>query len=161
MKQIQIIVFLVLFLGISCQDVKHVERPDNLIPEDKMAEVLTEVALLNAARNYNKFLLEQSGLKPNEYIYNKFDIDSVQFEKSNAYYTENYNEYESIYEKVKDSLETLKTIYEERKKQEKKNDSLQKIKTGDEVSAKKNSKKGDTLVEQSKKQSDSIVTTKN
>ncbi|WP_417885287.1 DUF4296 domain-containing protein [Zunongwangia sp.] len=128
MKKFQILGILIIFLGLSCQDVNHPKRPDNLIPEDKMANILTEIALLNAARNYNKFLLEQTGLKPNEYIYTKFGIDSLQFEKSNTYYADNYNEYQSIYTKVKDTLDALKSEYKDRVEEERKADSIKKIK---------------------------------
>ncbi len=88
-------------------------KPKNLIPEDKMVDILTEMAIVNAARNYNKIMLEQTGIKPDQYIYDKFAIDSVQFEKSNAYYTEKYDDYERVFDKVKDSLQSLKTHFDE------------------------------------------------
>ncbi|MDN3596194.1 DUF4296 domain-containing protein [Zunongwangia endophytica] len=119
----------VIFIGISCQDVKHVSKPNNLIPQDKMVDILTEIVLVNSARNYNKVMLEKSGIKPNQYIYQKFAIDSVQFEKSNEYYSENYNDYVSIFDKVKDSLDALKEHYNKLTEEEKKiEDSLNKIK---------------------------------
>ena len=74
-----------------------------------MVEVLTELSLVNAARNYNKQKLEETGIKPEEYIYEKFDIDSLQFERSNDYYTEKYDQYERIYDSVKVRLQILKT----------------------------------------------------
>ncbi|WBL25953.1 DUF4296 domain-containing protein [Zunongwangia sp. HGR-M22] len=112
------LIFLI-FIGFSCQDVKHVSKPDNLIPMDKMVDILTEIVLVNSARNYNKIKLEQTGLKPDKYIYEKFSIDSVQFQKSNAYYSENYNDYVGIFDRVKDTLDTLKEHYNKLEEQEK------------------------------------------
>ena len=91
----------------SCQDVQKTEKPDDLIPEDKMIDVLTELSLVHAARNYNKFKLENTGINPDEYIYEKFDIDSLQFEKSNDYYSEQYTQYERIYDSVKVRLQSF------------------------------------------------------
>ena len=34
------------------------DKPKNLISEDKMVDILTEMSLVNAARNYNKILLK-------------------------------------------------------------------------------------------------------
>ena len=93
----------------SCQDVQKTEKPDDLIPEDKMIDVLTELSLVHAARNYNKFKLENTGINPDEYIYEKFDIDSLQFEKSNDYYSEQYTQYERIYDSVKVRLQIMKS----------------------------------------------------
>lgn len=92
----------------SCQSVERSERPDDLIPEDKMVEVLTEVSLLNSARNFNKKLFETTGITPEEYIYEKFEIDSLQFERSNNFYAENYDDYDDIYSRVKKNLDRMK-----------------------------------------------------
>lgn len=93
---------------LSCQNIERSEKPDNLIAEDKMVEVLTEISLLNSARNFNKRLFESTGLSPEAYIYEKYDIDSIQFERSNNYYSENYDNYENIFSEVKDNLENMK-----------------------------------------------------
>lgn len=113
MKLVKYSIIFIVFIGLSCQDVNHMGKPKNLIPEDKMVDILTEMAIVNAARNYNKIMLEQTGIKPDQYIYDKFAIDSVQFEKSNAYYTEKYDDYERVFDKVKDSLQSLKTHFDE------------------------------------------------
>ena len=95
--------------SVSCQDLKKTEKPEDLIPQDKMVDVLTEMSLMYAARNYNKQKLENTGIKPDKYIYEKFDIDSLQFERSNDYYSEQYAQYEQIYDSVKMRLQVLKT----------------------------------------------------
>lgn len=93
---------------VSCQNVEKTEKPDNLIAEDKMVEVLTEISIMTSARNFNKRKFEATGIEPQEYIYEKFGIDSLQFERSNAFYAENYTEYEDIYLRVKENLQGMK-----------------------------------------------------
>ena len=102
----------ILLLTVSCQEVERMEKPRDLIPKEKMVDVLTELSLMNAARNYNKYVLEQKGVKLEEHLWKKFDIDSLQFVRSSNYYAENYKEYNDIYMDVKDSLEVLKVYYD-------------------------------------------------
>lgn len=107
----------------SCQNIQYPERPKDLIPEDKMVEVLIDVHLFNAAKSVNRLPLQQTGMTPHQFIYEKHNIDSVQYEKSNAFYGANLNSYERIHNRVKDYFELQKTeidtvIERERRKQD-------------------------------------------
>jgi hypothetical protein len=74
-----------------------------------MIDVLTELSLVHAARNYSKQKLEATGINPDQYILDKFNIDSLQFERSSDYYTEQYSQYERIYDSVKVRLQVIKS----------------------------------------------------
>lgn len=93
----------------SCQDIQRPERSKDLIPEDKMVEILIDVHLFNAAKNVNRLPLQQTGMTPSQFIYEKHNIDSLQFEKSNAYYGSDINTYERIHSRVKAFLDNKKT----------------------------------------------------
>lgn len=126
MKLLSGLLFLVLFVG--CQDIKKSPKPDDLIPREKMVDVLTEISLLHGARSYNKNLLEEKGIDPNRYIYEKYHIDSLQLVKSNDYYAENYTIYQQIYSEVKERLESLKVEYDTlREREERRKDSLREL----------------------------------
>ncbi len=126
MRSFGYIIFLILIF--SCQDIEKNERPANLIPENKMVEVLTELSILNSAKRYNKRLLEETGLKPDEYLLNKYNIDSLQLLESTSYYARNYTQFEGMYEKVRRKLETLKADLEIKKSQEQRVlDSIKKV----------------------------------
>jgi hypothetical protein len=107
LKTVTLMLVLVWFS--SCQDIQKPERPKNLIPEDKMVEVLIDVHLFNAAKNVNRLPLQQTGMSPHEFIYDRHNIDSIQFEKSNAYYGTDINAYERIHLRVKKFLDNKKT----------------------------------------------------
>jgi len=107
------ICLVILFLGLglfflSCQNIQYPEKPKNLIPENKMVEVLVDVYLFNAAKSINRLPLQQTGMTPHQFIYEKHNIDSIQYENSNAYYGADLNKYERIHNKVKDFLELKK-----------------------------------------------------
>jgi len=104
--------FLVFILSLSlwsCQDVKRPEKPENLIPEEEMVAVLTEVYLINAARSFDNRTILDKQVKLDSFIYIKFNIDSLQFAQSNAYYTANLNNYNSLFQKVEERMSLLKT----------------------------------------------------
>lgn len=126
---------MIIIAFISCQDIEKTERPNNLIPENKMVEVLTELSILNSAKNYNKRFLEETGFRPDEFLLNKFGIDSVQLAESTNYYARNYNQFESMYERVQRNLETLKSELEiQRLREERIRDSILELqKEGDSL----------------------------
>ena len=127
-------VFLIICVFWSCQDIKEIKKPDNLIPEDKMVEVLTELSLLNSAKNYNKRLLEESGVQPDEYLYSKYDIDSLKLAESTTYYAKKYDKFEGIYQKVKQNLETMKAKLEVIREEEQRiEDSIRALDTKDTI----------------------------
>lgn len=92
----------------ACQNVEKTKKPDDLIAEDEMVEVLTEISIMTSARNFNKRQFEETGIEPDKYIFEKYGIDSLQFERSNNYYAENYTTYENIYRQVKENLQGMK-----------------------------------------------------
>ena len=103
----------IILIVFSCKNNSAIkpEKPDNLIPEDKMVNVLYDMALISAAKGANKKLLENNGIFPETYIYTKHGIDSLQFAKSNAYYAHDLDTYEDMYARVKSRLEKDKQQY--------------------------------------------------
>lgn len=93
---------------VSCQDVKKPNRPENLIAKDKMASIMIDFYITNAARSINNKLLKKTGVQLDSLLYAKYSIDSLQFAESNAFYSANLKAYEEIMKKVSDSLTLLK-----------------------------------------------------
>lgn len=110
MKKI-FIVSSVLLLIFSCEDKNVPQKPQNLISEDKMVDVLIDLSLISSAKGINKKVIENNGVTPDKYVFRKHNIDSIQFSESNAYYAYFIDDYSDIYNRVKDSLEKLKLKY--------------------------------------------------
>lgn len=92
------------------------EKPENLIPRDKMIEILRDLAILNAGRTTNMVILQKNEIVPMAYLYAKHSIDSAQFSDSDRYYASLPEEYASIYAEVEALLEVEKESVEERKR---------------------------------------------
>lgn len=127
MKKIIILLTLVAFIS-SCSNSQKPKKPKNLISKEKMVDILIDVSIVNSAKGINKLTLEKNGVVPEQYIYKKYQIDSVQFILSNEYYTYHLKDYQDIIVKVNDSLSALKSVLnvalEKEKLEERKKDSL-------------------------------------
>ncbi|MDC0857954.1 DUF4296 domain-containing protein [Flavobacteriaceae bacterium] len=92
---------------ISCQDVQKPEKPANLISQEIMVDILTDVYVSNAARNVNNKLLRNKNIKLDSVIFNKYKVDSLQFVLSNNYYSSNLDIYRDLLIKAQEKLMVL------------------------------------------------------
>ena len=93
---------------LGCQDVVRPEIPEKLIPESKMADILIEAYLGNAARSNNNRVLRLGGVQLDSILYAKYDIDSLQFAQNTAYYASQIDPYLDILEAVETELSGMK-----------------------------------------------------
>jgi len=119
-KQLKYILLLLIVISCKSNSIDKPKKPDNLISKNKMIAIIYDISLINSAKGVNKKLIESEGIIPEEYIYKKHNIDSLQFVLSNEYYAYNLKTYEDIYDGVKFKLEKDKkhfnVILEEEKK---------------------------------------------
>ena len=116
MKFVIVIIGILVFLG--CQNVEKPMLPENLIPEELMADILAEAYIGNAARSNNNRILRSKGVKLDSILYKKYDIDSLQFAASNAYYASNLNGYAKLLKMVEERLMKQKTVIDTLHKRE-------------------------------------------
>jgi len=103
-----ILVLLLTVSYTSCQDVKKPELPTDLISQDIMVDILTDVYISNASRNVNNKLIIKRNLQLDSIIYNKYNIDSLQFVVSNTYYSSDLRTYGNLLTQVQNVLVLLK-----------------------------------------------------
>jgi hypothetical protein len=113
-----IICVAILFTLLACNKLKGPKKPENLISKNKMVAVLIDAKLLTSANSANKLVMRDSGVNLDTFIYDKHNIDSLQFALSNSYYAFHVDDYEEIYSLVTDSLEKLKASLKEKEAQE-------------------------------------------
>jgi hypothetical protein len=92
-----------------------IEKPENLIPRDKMVDILFDLSLINAGKAIDPIVMQESQIEPMSYVFSKYEIDSAQFVQSDLYYAAIPLEYEAIYEAVKERLEAEKARLQEEK----------------------------------------------
>lgn len=107
--KIRFLIIFVVILG-ACQNVHKAPKPDNLIPEDKMVDILVDLQRLDAVIQKNDHQFEMRNVKAKDLILEKYQVDSLQIANSSNYYAEDFSVNESIYEKVQAILEAEKKL---------------------------------------------------
>ena len=97
---------LVLFLA-SCNH-NAVEKPENLIEEEVMTNILYDLSILEAMKSQNPYAPQNQSMNPKDYIFKKYKIDSLQFATSNRYYVSQIEAYKKMYDLVNERLEKEK-----------------------------------------------------
>jgi len=110
-----LITFIILF---SCGE-EVIDMPANLISKEKMIDILYDMAIINAAKTNAPQVMEDRNFVPMQYIYNKYEIDSIQFVSSDLYYASKPLEYEDIYEKLEERIKKEKERFEKQDEEEK------------------------------------------
>lgn len=95
-----ILIFSIFFLVASCGN-SVVPKPNKLIDDDVMVNILYDLALFDAIRNNNS---SENGYTRDQYVFKKYKIDSLQFAQNNRYYSANVAKYKRMYNKVNQRL---------------------------------------------------------
>ena len=105
----KIIFIVVIFFGCN-KDSQKITAPENLISQEKMIDVIYEMTLISVSKGVNRRVLEYNGVVAEKYIFNKYNIDSLQFALSNEFYSNDLDKYLEIYNRVKEKLQQNKQI---------------------------------------------------
>ena len=103
--RVLVALFGVLFLTLGCKD-SVISKPENLIEEDKMENIIYDLALLEGIKSHDPSNFQN--IKSNEYVYKKYKIDSLQFVKSTQYYVSDISKYKKMYDRVQKRLDDKK-----------------------------------------------------
>lgn len=106
-------IFVLVIFMISCNK-EFVEKPIDLISEDEMVNILYDIAIVKAnssvKTNGRDERLNGKGNNFDNYVFDKYKIDSTQLAKSNIYYASKSDLHIRIFTRVLERLETKKEI---------------------------------------------------
>ncbi len=105
--------FILLFASCTTKEIK---KPNKLIEEDKMINIIYDLSLLEAIKSRNPYAPENQGLKSKEFVYKKYHIDSLQYAQNNQYYALQIDRYKKMYDKVNERIQAQKKITDEQLK---------------------------------------------
>jgi hypothetical protein len=108
MKKILFLISIVLFN--ACGKKSDIPKPDKLIEKEVMENILYDLALLQAIKNYQPQKLKEHSIDHKTYIYQKYKIDSLQFAQNNKYYAADMEEYRLMFQNVSDRIKKEKDL---------------------------------------------------
>jgi hypothetical protein len=110
MKRCLLVLVLIL---ISCDKSFKAPKPDVLIEQAQMENILYDINLLKAARSKSFKMLKDNNVKADVYIYNKYKIDSTTLRQNIAYYaTNSFKTAKGIEDRIRLKFESEKAIIE-------------------------------------------------
>ena len=117
MKNIFLILSLLSFAFISC-DKLPIEKPENLIKEKKMINMLVDIHIAEATYVHMRFdSIVKNSSSANFYysILEKYEVPDSVFEKSFVFYASSPQDFEKMYRKVMNQLSEIEQDYSGRK----------------------------------------------
>ena len=109
MKKI-ILLVIVTTIFTACTNKNEIPKPSKPIDKETMENILYDLALLQALRNYNPEKLTENGINAKTYIFKKYKIDSLQLHENNKYFAADVEEYKLMFENVSNRLLAEKKI---------------------------------------------------
>ncbi|MEO8515396.1 MAG: DUF4296 domain-containing protein [Flavobacterium sp.] len=106
MKKI-IVLLSILIMG-SCVNKAETPQPAKPIDKPTMENILYDLAILQALKSYSPEKLTKNDINSRTYIYQKYNIDSLQFAENNKYYASDFTEYQAMFGRVTDRLQKQK-----------------------------------------------------
>ena len=105
MKQV-LFLFVSLFV-LSCSK-NPVPKPDNLLDEEVMVNIIYDISILQATDGSMSYKLTDHNIKMDQYIFEKYKIDSITYSQNQRYYAADTRKYKKIYKKVLERLDQEK-----------------------------------------------------
>ena len=93
-----------------------------------MTDILYDISLLQAMNTATPGTLQENNIVVSEYIYGKYDIDSLTFVQNQRYYASKLEQYQKINERVKAKLIAEKKVIDSLVKEEKELEAAKKLK---------------------------------
>jgi Skp family chaperone for outer membrane proteins len=116
----KIAVFMFLFVTcLSCKD-EVVKKPKHLVEKDIMMNIMYDLSLFEAMKYQSASTLDSAKITATQYIYQKYQVDSLLFAQSNKYYAADFKEYKKMYDKIASRVEKKKTDIEAKIKADRK-----------------------------------------
>lgn len=99
MKKLTIVLITILSLY-SCDKKSQAVKPQHLIDEQTMMEILYDLNILQSIKNNDFKLITEHNLDPEQFIYKKYQIDSLQLAESHKYYVADIDHYEHMINQI-------------------------------------------------------------
>ncbi len=109
-KYTSIFLFLLCSLLFSCSGNGEVKIPGDILPKEKMAEVMVDIHLLEATMNVSISATDKVGVNENQTIvdiFNKHNVTRKQYEESYTFYTRNPELLGQVYQLVLNDLSKM------------------------------------------------------
>lgn len=107
------ILFIIMLVMFGCGQDTGVEKPEKLLSEQEMTDILYDISLLQAIRSHSQKTLDSNKVSGKNYIFKKYKTDSLTFANNHKYYASKLDVYEKIQKKVLERIRKEKAPLDE------------------------------------------------
>lgn len=107
------LLFAVLFIALACSRDNVAEKPENLIEQDQMVDMLYDLTLLQAS--FSVVDVQNKAIDGQKFLKDKYGIDSLTFAKNNKYYAAQPEKYQKMQKQVVERIDAEKKKLEVKK----------------------------------------------
>ena len=107
-------IFLLSLVVSSCTATGDNKPPNDLIPPDQMSEVMTDIILMKNIKRNDYAIKEKKNLLVDQYLFDKYGIDSLQLASSQEFYAKNPKKYIPIFKKAQIKIGIIKDSVEQK-----------------------------------------------
>ena len=93
-----------IFFLVSCSN-NPTPKPDNLLDEEVMVDIIFDISILQSADGAYTYKLAEANIEIDQYLFDKYKIDSTTYSQNQRYYASDPKKYKKIYKKVIEKLE--------------------------------------------------------
>lgn len=93
-----------IFFLVSCSN-NPTPKPDNLLDEEIMVDIIFDISILQSADGAYTYKLAEANIEIDQYLFDKYKIDSTTYSQNQRYYASDPKKYKKIYKKVIEKLE--------------------------------------------------------
>lgn len=106
----KIIIFLAILTAfVSCKE-ELAKKPERLIDKKVMVDIIYDISILDAIRYQNPTSIDSFKINARDFIFKKYKVDSLQFVKSNIYYSADYEGYKAMFDEVTTRINKQKAV---------------------------------------------------
>ena len=98
-----IYIFALLFIIVACKK-NIVPKPDKFLDEKQMESLLYDLAVLESMKVSQAQMLDSLQFNPQQFIYKKYQLDSLSLAQNMVYYASLPKDYDRIVKKVEEKL---------------------------------------------------------
>jgi len=110
--------FLLLLVVFSCTELGDNKPPDDLIPPQQMSNIMMDIILMKNIKRNAFYIKEKENLLGDQYLFEKYGIDSLQLASSQAYYAKNPKIYTPIFTEVLKKIQKTQDSLQEKMRED-------------------------------------------
>ena len=109
--------FIPIYLFLGCSEIGFRKKPKNLINEKKMEQIIYDATVMDIMSSFSKKNPNFESLMGKSYLFEKYNIDSLNLSQSESYYAKNprlyYRMHKNVIQRINNQKDSIAILEKE------------------------------------------------